>query len=315
MEQLDFLLSLCREMIPGHGEDSFCHSFRDGAGLLAVFDGCGGAGARTHDFYTGHTEAYMASRLCAGAFYDTFREARGPVTPQQLGDAALARLKTYTPPAEAEGFTLMGSMVRTLPTTVAAALVSREDGGISVTAAWAGDSRVYLLDGSGLAQLTVDNTSVPDPMDTLYDDGVLRNVLCADRAVTIHSATVQPKLPFVVLAATDGCFGYVSTPMEFEGMLLRTLLEAESPAQWEQGLSEAMGAVAGDDHCFCLASFGYGSFAALKESLQPRYTWLRQCFLEQVSALPLEDRASRTALWLQYRDAYFRYMKDGQTDG
>ena len=73
LSSLDFVLSFCREKIPGNGEDCYCYSFTDDAGLLGVFDGCGGAGAREHAYYSGHTEAFMASRLCAGAFYDCFR--------------------------------------------------------------------------------------------------------------------------------------------------------------------------------------------------------------------------------------------------
>lgn len=312
---LDFVLSFCREMVPGKGEDSYCHSFCDSAGLLAVFDGCGGAGARTHDCYTGHTEAYMASRLCAGAFYDVFRTALPSDAPahQLFADTALARLKQFAPPVDPDGFVLKGSMVRTLPTTAAAALIRQGKNGLFVSAIWAGDSRVYLLDGNGLAQLTVDDTSVPDPMENVYEDGVLRNLLCSDRAVTMHCATVEVKPPFAVLAATDGCFGYVSTPMEFEGLLLQSLLQARTPEQWERGLADSIGALAGDDHCLCLASFGYGRFEALQESLRERFSYLLNQYLKPVSQLPLEDRDSRMALWQQYRGNYFRWMKGGQS--
>ena len=313
----DFVLSFCREMIPGKGEDSSCHSFCDGAGLIGVFDGCGGAGARTHDFYSGHTEAYMASRLCAGAFYDQFRRTfpcdlpPERVAQEVFAPSALERLKTYSPPKDPNAFVMKGSMVRTLPTTAAAALIQTTDKAVAVSPIWAGDSRVYVLDAQGLAQLTVDDTSVPDPMENVYEDGVLRNILCSDRNVTLHSTTVELRTPFVVLAATDGCFGYVSTPMEFEGMLLETLQRAQSPAQWEQYLADAIGAVAGDDHAMVMAAFGYNSFAALQSSLSQRWQWLRDNYILPVQNLPLEDRQSRFALWDTYRDNYFRMLKDG----
>lgn len=319
---LDFTLSFCREMIPGHGEDSWCSSFCDSAGILGVFDGCGGAGARTHDHYSGHTEAYMASRLCAGAFYDQFRATFPCDVPSQrlagevFAPAALERLRRFAPPAEPGGLVMKGSMVRTLPTTAAVALVRAGSGGcISVSALWAGDSRVYILDEQGLAQLTVDDTSVPDPMENVYEDGVLRNILCSDRQAQLHCVTVEVKPPFVVFAATDGCFGYVSTPMEFEGLLLETLQRARTPAQWETAMQNAIGSVAGDDHCLCMAVFGYGSFETLKEALLPRLLRLREQFLVPVSRLPMEDRQGRFALWAQYRDGYFRWMKGGFANG
>lgn len=313
----DFVLSFCREMIPGKGEDSSCHSFCDDAGMIGVFDGCGGAGARTHDYYSGHTEAYMASRLCSGAFYDQFRRTFPCDMPPQtvaaevFAPAALERLKTYEPPKDPDAFVIKGSMVRTLPTTAAVALIQADEAGVAVSPIWAGDSRVYVLDRNGLAQLTVDDTSVPDPMENVYEDGVLRNILCSDRKVTLHSTTVVLQPPFMVLAATDGCFGYVSTPMEFEGMLLETLLSVQSPAQWEQRLAETIGTVAGDDHAMEIAAFGYDDFSALQNSLRQRYQWLWERYLQPVRGLPLEDRQSRFALWESYRGNYFRLMKDG----
>jgi len=316
--KLDFVLSFCREMIPGHGEDSYCHSFCDSAGMMGVFDGCGGAGARTHDHYSGHTEAYMASRLCAGAFYDLFRQSFPcDADPRVLAQevfypAAVERLKQFQPPQDPDAFVIKGSMVRTLPTTAAVALVqSSGKQSAKISAMWAGDSRVYLLDKNGLAQLTTDDTSVPDPMENVYEDGVLRNIFCSDRNVTLHCKTVEAAYPFAVLTATDGCFGYVSTPMEFEGLLLHTLAQAQTPAQWEEALAQAIGAVAGDDHAMCLAAFGYQVFSALQSDLAERGVYLETQFLEPVRKLPLENRESRFVLWQQYRDNYFRHNQNG----
>lgn len=317
---LDFILSFCRDMIPGHGEDSYCYSFCDTAGILGVFDGCGGAGARKHDVYSGCTEAYMASRLCAGAFYDSFRRTfpcdlpAEQVAKEILAPRAIETLAAFEPPKDGDGLKITGSMVRTLPTTAAAALVQQSEADeLMVSAIWAGDSRVYILDAQGLAQLTVDDTSVPDPMENLYEDGVLRNIFCSDRKVRLHCRTVRVEPPFVVLSATDGCFGYVSTPMEFEGILICTLLNSETPAEWEAKLAELIGRSAGDDHTLCLASFGYDSFAALQKSLSQRYAHILHEYLDPVSSLPVDDRQSRYALWGRYQADYMRYLKDGLT--
>lgn len=317
---LDFILSFCQDKIPEHGEDSYCYSFCDTAGLLGVFDGCGGAGARTHEFYSGKTEAYMASRLCAGSFYDSFRAVFPCNTPSQqiaeeiLAPNAIATLSAYQPPKDPSGFQIIGSMVRTLPTTAAAALIRPgSNGTLLVSAIWAGDSRVFLLDRQGLAQLTVDDTTVPDPMENLYEDGVLKNIFCSDRRVQLHCKTVEAKPPFVVLAATDGCFGYVSTPMEFEGILINTLLNSDTPAQWETALADLIGKTAGDDHTLCLAAFGYKCFSTLQKSLLKRYSHILKRYLNPVSKIPVEDRQSRYPLWEQYQADYMRYLKDDLT--
>ena len=317
---LDFIISFCRDMIPEHGEDSYCYSFCDTAGILGVFDGCGGAGARKHEFYSGKTEAYIASRLCAGSFYDSFRAtfpcnlSPDQITNEILAPNAIQALVTYEPPKDETGFRMTGSMVRTLPSTAAVALIQQADNDeLLVSAIWAGDSRVFILDERGLAQLTIDDTSVPDPMENIYEDGVLKNVFCSDRKVKVHCKTIRVKPPFVVLSATDGCFGYVSTPMEFEGILINTLLNSSSPAEWEVKLAEMIGASAGDDHTICLASFGYNSFTALQKSLSKRYTHILKKYLNPVSNLPVDDRQSRYKLWDQYQADYMRYLKDGLT--
>lgn len=314
---LNFILSFCEEKVPGHGEDSYCYSFCDDAGLLAVFDGCGGAGAREHDYYSHHTEAYIASRLCAGAFYDQFRGTfPGKLSAARFAAECLSPgtaecLSRFQPPKDDGGFRIKGSMVRTLPSTAAAALI-RMGKEMTVSAIWAGDSRVFILDEHGLAQLTVDDTTVPDPMENLYEDGILQNILTCDKPVTLHCRSVGVKAPFMVLAATDGCFGYVSTPMEFEGLVLETLLASDCVAQWEARLKNAVAAYAGDDHTLCLAAFGYSDFGSLQNSVRKRYALLKEQYLDLVAQLPMEDRQSRRMLWDRYAAEYCRYIKDGQ---
>lgn len=315
----DFALSFCQDKIPGHGEDSYCYSFCDTAGLLGAFDGCGGAGARKHDYYSGHTEAYMASRFCAGAFYDQFRklfpcnQTADALTKEVFAPQTARRLIDFGPPKDETGFQIKGSSVRTLPSTAAVALIQQGvDGSMLVTAIWAGDSRVYIMDSLGLAQLTVDDTTVTDPMVNIYEDGILKNILCSDKPVKLHCKTITMNEPFIVFSATDGCFGYLSTPMEFEGVLLETLLKTKCVADWERELANTLGSIAGDDHTLCLAAYGYRNYATLQKSFVRRYEYIEKHYLLPVSNIPVEDRESRFELWSSYRDNYMRYIKDGQ---
>lgn len=319
---LNCILSFCKEQIPEHGEDSFCYAFCDTAGLVAVFDGCGGAGSQKHSCYSGHSEAYVASRLCAGVVYDDFcREFPTDLPAEDFVRKSLAPdlkqiLETYAPAREEGAFRIRGSLVRTLPTTAAMAII-RPDGqnGLQVSAIWAGDSRVYILDCRGLAQLTVDDTTVPDPMENLYEDGVLKNVICKDRPVRLHCVNYRVELPFVVFAATDGCFNYVSTPMEFEAMVLTSLQQSDSADQWEKTLAKRIGSVAGDDYTLCLAACGYESYEALRQGLADRCGELEQVYLQPLSGLTSDDRPRRRALWEKYSPNYCRYLKDGMHDG
>lgn len=316
----DMVLSINREAKKDAGEDSFCYSFGAEAGMLGVFDGCGGLGAQRHKFYSEKTEAYMASRLCAGAFFDSFASVfPGKDTAEKLAESycaatssACARvLTTYRPQKQAGELQIKGSMVRSLPSTVSAALIQKDrNGTYLVCPMWAGDSRTYLLTKDGLAQLTVDDISVPDPMENLYEDGILKNILCEGQTPQLHMTKVSLQEPFCVFSATDGCFGYFSTPMEFEGVLLETMLSSGSAAAWEAALCDRIGRVAGDDFTLCLAAYGFSSFRALQTAFSSRFKDIQNTYLKTLLALPKEDRETRRKLWASYKPQYERYLKE-----
>ncbi len=307
------------EVKPQHGEDNYCMSFcAEGVGLVGVFDGCGGSGAFRHSAYTDHTEAYMASRMCAGVFNDCFQDAfPRSQTDDEFARTYCARVQTlcarvmdrYAPPAK-DGPTMKGSMVRTLPTTAAAALISNPaPNRYSIYPIWAGDSRIYAITSAGLAQLTADDCSVTDPFDNLYENGALRNFISQGRPVKLKMSRVDVAEPVVVFAATDGCFGYYSTPMEFEGIILGALMTSSTPEQWEQAVQKQLCDVAGDDVTLILAAYGYSSFEELKTSLTARYQTLYQQYLAPLGGLDPTDRQSRHSLWLQYKPDYLRFLE------
>lgn len=315
----DTWLAICKEARPDSGEDNFCRAFTNSAGLLAVFDGCGGSGARRHRFYSDKTEAFMASRMCAGVFYDTFSEcfsADSATSPAAFVKTAAENcrlvLDTFQPSVDQTVPQIGGSLMKVLPSTAAAVLIQPVSEDVfDLTAIWAGDSRVYVMDERGLAQLTVDDTGVEDPFDNLYDDGIMRNIISAGRPVKLHTRTVRVQKPFFTLAATDGCFGYFSTPMEFEAVLLDAMCRAQSPAQWENALKSSIGTVAGDDFTLCLAAYGYPDFRRLQNAYTPRLQQLNTDYIQNLSLLPLDDRERRRELWLHYQPQYMRYLKDG----
>lgn len=316
----DTLLKISHAAKKDSGEDCYCYSFRKGYGLIGVFDGCGGLGAQRHSYYSGMTEAYMASRLGAGAFYDCFRdlfpseetgEALAKTYLSAVSDACEQLLSTYRPQLDGMTPQIKGSMVRTLPTTAAAAfLCPGKSDDFVIAPIWAGDSRVYLLTRNGLMQLTRDDTTVPDPMENLYEDGILKNILCAESKTKLHCFALSVKEPFCVLTATDGCFGYFTTPMEFEGALLETMLRSQTAAGWEEALSEKIGKIAGDDYTLCLAAYGYDSFSAMQAEFADRYRALEADYLEVLRSSPNSDREFRRKLWQSYRPQYARYLKE-----
>ncbi len=310
---LDFFLMLNVDARKGFGEDSWCYAFSKSAGLIAAFDGCGGSGARKHEFYTGHSEAYIASRLCAGAFFDGFRDSfvqqEKPTSAQQIFEISKQYCQNtfaaYRPPT-GQGFRIKSSMITTLPTTVAAAIIQPSNGEILTSAAWAGDSRVYALTPHGLAQISLDDADDYDPYET---DAMMTNTINADRAPRVNQKVCRIPLPAIIFTATDGCFAYYTTPMEFEGVLLSTLLSASCPNDWESALSEQIGRVAGDDYTLVMAVLGFQRFENLKQAFSKRYNFLCKNYLTRLAALPLSDAATRRALWASYRPEYTKYIE------
>src|SRR5262249_49955175 len=119
------------------------------------------------------------------------------------------------------GGVLRSKLIRTLPTTLAVGRYGRTDAGLRCEAIWAGDSRVYLLTpAGGLHQLPeADLRSGGDGRETLERASPLNNLVCASSPFVLHTRMVAVAGPAVLLAATDGCFGYVSTPLHFEHLL------------------------------------------------------------------------------------------------
>ena len=108
------------EKIPGKGEDSFLLSVNERAGLAAVFDGCGGSGARVYKDLGGKTGAYIAARVLSdtmcGWFEDSWDEDErvyriSDVSLKKAIDARLSGLRR-APPQTGQVFRIVSSVRR-----------------------------------------------------------------------------------------------------------------------------------------------------------------------------------------------------------
>jgi len=308
LDAVDAWFGFCRDRVPGKGEDSWCHALNERAGLIGVFDGCGGLGAASYAVAGGHTGAFLASRAAAAATLDWFERycAGGPGDTESLKERVLSALSTCAGAVRAGAGGVRGSMVRQLPTT--AALWRFESGaqGLEAVCGFAGDSRAYLLDARGLAQVSADDIASEDAMSNLYHDGAMNNVLSADGRFSIGTAQISLKGPCVLLCATDGCFGYLKSPMEFEHLLLSTLAASGCVDAWQEKLERALDEIAGDDQSLAAVIIGYGSFAALRKAMAPRLA-----ALEAMIARFADSYEARLAAWEQEKPSYYRLAKGG----
>lgn len=308
-DYLDCTVNLCREKIADCGEDSFVYAVNDNAFMNAVFDGCGGSGARKYDRFKGKTGAYMASRVTAGAAKDWFGECCAvpglPFSPDTLKSKICEYLSLCkTVGGRTSG--IKGSLSKDFPTTAAMTVTKLEGGVLVADCIWAGDSRCYMLNEDGLFQLTADDIGGQDAMENLTVDSVLTNVITTSHDFELRARRITIEKPCILFAATDGCFGYLSTPMEFEYLLEETLLKAQCMDGWQNRICEELEKFAGDDFTLSASVIGFGSYETLVKKLSPRASQMLATYINGIDDMTLEEK---TAMWQEYKKEYSVYIE------
>lgn len=313
------VIAINQEQRVNRGEDtSLCLSDQDSkAFLIACFDGCGGSGAKRYPIAEDWTGARIASHTCAEVAYEWYNNnqiarlgTQGAPVEQiatSLKGAFTDRLKWANEALSATESLIKGKLSKTLPTTMVAALAEP----ISEQTArciflWAGDSRGFLLSVQGLQQITTDDVQGNlDALENIQNDGVLTNLITANNEFTIRTKDLRLQEPCLIITATDGCFAYFISPIEFEEALLETLIASSSLEDWEKRLSLRIGEVASDDYTMQAAILGFHSFKELKSAFLPRLTDFRIRFSEPLRELKsTNDQNGMLKLWQEYKRFY-----------
>ena len=321
--------------IPDQGEDSD-PILRDGPdlGLLGVFDGMGGAGGTVYETPEGRrTGAYLGSRIARDVVEQRMLDLlepdwhlNGKAAARNLEHSVQQALKQRLQELNPAPSGLRSRLIRALPTTMALVALQRTQPGGPTWAGhvfWAGDSRVYVFEARGASQLSTDDLRDPgDALANLRRDSVVSNALSADTEFHINYRRVELHSPFLVVCATDGCFGYVRTPMHFEYLVLRHLLEARSTEAWSSALQAEIAAVTGDDAA--MSTLGVGAdLQEFQKLFAPRVAELASDFIEplddlsdavtraeqELRALQSRQLDEMTERWNRYKSEYERYLR------
>jgi len=299
-----------REKLAGLGEDSFSYSFgTEDTGYISVFDGCGGMGAKKYPKAGNRSGARVASKLAAyvtDKFYEDKQFRFDGTDCQRLKECLTDEFAKMRNTIETEtGAKLGGDLFKTMPTTASIAAVKINGSSITCEYFWAGDSRGYFLDKEGLCQVTKDDIKTDeDAFSNLRSDGRMSNVIHAEGDFSLNTREIDIDLPAMVITSTDGGFGYYGTPMDFEYIILSSLMESESPEEWESKLSELIIPVTGDDFAVSIAVYGMYDIAGCKEYFKERCQFIKEKYIDTVGENADEDMLLR--LWQEYKPGYYR---------
>ena len=321
--------------VQGQGEDSD-PIVRDGRelGLVGVLDGMGGAGGTVYETPDGpRTGAYIGSRVARDvveermlALLDPEWNLDGPAAARDVQRRVKSALADRLAELHAPKSGLRSKLLRALPTTLALMALQRREprtGRWAGHLLWSGDSRVYVFHPvTGAHQLTLDDLrDHGDALANLREDSVVSNAMAADVDFIVNHRQVELTAPFVAVAATDGCFGYVRTPFHFEHLVLAALRDSTDTDSWSLLLQQRITAVTGDDAAMAVLGVGADHkefrelFASRTVDIEQRWVVpLDELESEAIRAerLAVEARhrhaALQTSLWAAYKPEYERYL-------
>ena len=299
------------EMIEDNGEDSYSVCINGDVGVISAFDGCGGIGSRKYPEYGNKTGAYVASRVCARALIDWFSEipnSRPMIKPANLAESCVSMASLYlerlmlTNSSVAKTM-MKGSLSKSFPTTASSIFFRCAKNHNVAMFTWAGDSRGYILTVDGLIQVTSDDVlGEENALSNLKSDGNLANYLCAEGGFSLNYRSVEFDREMILLTATDGCFAYFSTPMEFEYMLLETMASASNEDEWKAELKKYILKYTGDDYTMGVVCCGFGGFEKMKKKFALRRKYVYEKYISQ---LPGADESKLEAMWNEYQTYYY----------
>lgn len=300
------------EMISDNGEDSYMFAINDNYGIVGVFDGCGGLGSRRYPEYNNKSGAYISSRIVSVTVMKWFEEtcnANFKLSLNNVKDVCedlkkviLSELKLCEQKTNING--IKGSMTKNFPTTSSIILFEHKNETLYSYYIWSGDSRGFILNEYGLAQITKDDIAdESDAFDNISNDSCLTNVISAKNDFKLNRNVISCKSGCILITATDGCFAYFATPMEFEYMLTDTLLKSRSIDEWKCRINSFIKKYTADDYTIGIVVYGYDEFKKLKKNYIKRHEFIKNNYINKLSNA---DKNKAKQLWDEYKSNYYR---------
>lgn len=171
-----------------------------------------------------------------------------------------------------------------LPTTLAIALTNETATGVDVLYLWAGDSRGYLWNANGLAQITDDHER----------DETMTNLITLTKPFRLETRLLTNLAkPLVLFNATDGCYKCpcFASPFDLEYVILQAINESKGFNEVRDNLDKQFAAIGthDDSNTMALTAFGYEAFDALKIAVVQRLKCLQKNIIEKLPGILERD--------------------------
>lgn len=296
-------ISLIHSTVEGR-EDQSCYAYmlNEQYGFIAAFDGCESMGNKKYDAVDNHSETYIASRIAADTTVrwfksDGFTFSRGDA--EELGAAYYQALKDAKLKLDKDLPASVG-FSRTFATSgVTIGFDCSNEQFAKLEFLYVGNTRGYLLDNSGLCQVTQDDVAKNDAMGAAVEDHEISNILSADGEETLNYRAIKINYPCMLIAATKGAYAPLKNPMYLEQALLQSIQKAATLADFDRRLKAALDAEATDDYAVMVAIIGFDSLEELKAHYADQLAALQKDFI-----VPFEQGDEQR--WTAYQQTYYR---------
>lgn len=191
-----------------------------------------------------------------------------------------------------------------LPSTVVVAFADEHDEDVDVLYLWAGDSRGYVWDDKGLAQITDDHEK----------NEVMTNLVSVTKPFRVEAGFRRFAKPVVLFNATDGCYKcpVFASPLDLECIFVNALTESDDLVGVERILREQFKVlgVHDDSNTMALATFGFADYAALKVAANARKDEIGKTIVDKLPGILERDYQGELEKLDARRNAVLEPLRD-----
>lgn len=170
-----------------------------------------------------------------------------------------------------------------LPTTLTVALINETADGLDVLYLWAGDSRGYIWNTEGLAQITDDHER----------DETMTNLITLTKPFQLEARLFKTSKPAILFNATDGCYKCpcFASAFDLEYVFLQAINTSNSFEETASNLDKQFTVIGthDDSNTMALTSFGYESFELIKAAVAQRLADLQEHIINELPGILERD--------------------------